>query len=400
MISRSATVAVIAVLLSLAVHFLGVRVTSTLQQPPEPEPESTGTSTEIVAPGSAFEDLADAVREPVTPEPEEAAPPEPAEATTSQALVASGNPQQTRTPDAAMAPSAPSESTEPATSEPGQSPETTTVAPVGADDTAAAEPNLAPPAGTDTVTAVPQGQPVAPSQVRSQPPLASQPAALPPLAAPVPPVAEIPVVPSAPVVSLQPSDIEPETPITPTEPGSEAIQNPEETNGFEPSELAVTTSLRPRLPAQRPPSTQEGVPDGSPENTETRLAPSQLIESPLTAYKRDGANVFGRQGSGTGSGRQGFGGSGGSGNSDVTNYAGQVLVHLNRTPAVSVSGRGWARVFFQINPDGTLASVSILDGSGSRSIDNAAKRQVRNAQPFPRPPGGKRRSLNFLYRIN
>ncbi|MEQ3708757.1 MAG: TonB family protein [Tateyamaria sp.] len=398
MISRSVTVAVIAVLLSLAVHFLGVRVTSTIQQRPKPEPDTAGTSTEIVAPGSAFEDLADPVSEPVTPEPEEVVPPEPAEVPTSDALVASENPQQTTAPDTGTAQSPPSELAEPTAPEPGQTPQPTTVAPVGVDDSAAVEPSLTPPAGTDTVTAIPQGQPVEPSDASPQPPLVSQPTAVPSAPAPVPPVSQIPVVPSVPVVSLQPSDIEPETPVTPIEP--EPTQTPEEAIDTEPSELAVTTSLRPRLPAKRPPSAQEGAADGAPENLETRLAPSQLIESPLTAYKRGGANVFGQQGSQTGASRQGFGVSRNSGNSDVTNYVGQVLVHLNRTPSVPVSGKGWARVFFQINPDGSLASVAVLDSSGSRSIEGAAKLQVRSAVPFPRPPSGKRRTLNFIYRID
>jgi TonB family protein len=168
------------------------------------------------------------------------------------------------------------------------------------------------------------------------------------------------VVPSAPVVSLQPSVIEPDTPLTAIEPELTPTQDPTE-----------------------------------PLETE----PSELIESPLTAYKRGGANVFGQQGSGAQSGRQGFGTSRATGNSDVTNYAGQVLVHLNRTAPVPVSGRGWARVFFQINADGTLASVDILDSSGSRTIESAARQQVRTAAPFPRPPGGESRRLTFVYRI-
>jgi TonB family protein len=244
---------------------------------------------------------------------------------------------------------------------------------------------LVPPAGTDTVSATPQGQAIGGAEPSGAPLQNTAPtpsANLPTAAVPAPPVTITPVPPSMPL------EIEPESP-----------QDLPETPETGPSGLAVATSLRPRLRAERPPSEPEGVSDGASEETLSRLAPSQLIESPLTAYKRDGTNVFGRQGGGARSVGQGFNNSGGPGNSDVTNYAGQVLVHLNRTQPVAVSGRGWARVFFQIDPDGTLASVDIIDGSGSLEIDRAAKQQVRNAVPFPRPPGGKSRRLNFVYRI-
>ena len=191
------------------------------------------------------------------------------------------------------------------------------------------------------------------------------------------------MIPSAPVVPLQPSDIDPEPPVTIAEP--EPPQTPTDPVDSAPSDLAVTTSLRPRLPAQRPSPAPEGLPDGASENTEARLAPSQLIESPLTAYRRDGANVFGQLGGGAQSGRQGFGAALGAGNSDATNYAGQVLVHLNRTAPVPVTGKGWARVLFLINPDGSLASVDVLDSSGSRPIERAVREQVRSAAPFPPP---------------
>jgi len=75
-------------------------------------------------------------------------------------------------------------------------------------------------------------------------------------------------------------------------------------------------------------------------------------------------------------------------------------MHLNRATVVHVSGRGFARVLFQINPDGSLAWVDVIDSSGSDEIDRAAKAQVQNAAPFPRPPNGKSRKLSFAYRSN
>ena len=404
MISRSTIVALVAVLLSLAVHFIGLRFTWSLQ--PEPPSFDNEVSTQITAPGSAFKDLAEPINEPVRPEPSpapeppvEAAPvPEPADAPTSQALVASANPQQVTAPDTGIVQSVQPETIEPSAPESNKGPAPAAVEPAGAEESAVEDARLVPPAGADAVTAAPQGQPIEraePSSAEPQTSAVSPPVAVPSAAVPVPPVAATAV----PVVPLEPSENEQESPDVTLEVEEEPSQDPAETLETDPSELAVTTSLRPQLRAERPSAEPRGLPDGSSADNETRLAPSQVIESPLTAYKRDGTDVFGGIRGGARSSGQGFGSARGPGNSDVTNYAGQVLMHLNRTPPVAVSARGWARIFFQINPDGTLASVDIIDGSGSREIDLAAKQQVRNAAPFPRPPGGKSRRLNFVYQI-
>lgn len=76
---------------------------------------------------------------------------------------------------------------------------------------------------------------------------------------------------------------------------------------------------------------------------------------------------------------------------------GLVLVHLNQSEPVYVSARGFAQVFFQIDPDGSLAWVDIVDTSGSAELERAAKEQVRRAAPFPRPPNGTSRKLSFYY---
>ena len=105
MIRKSGTIAAIAVLISLVAHLLlGVSITWSL--PSESQPNGGETSTEIVTPGSAFEDLADTADEPIEPEPEapvEAEPdPEPIDVPTSQALIASETPQQDVTPDTGL----------------------------------------------------------------------------------------------------------------------------------------------------------------------------------------------------------------------------------------------------------------------------------------------------------
>ena len=57
-------------------------------------------------------------------------------------------------------------------------------------------------------------------------------------------------------------------------------------------------------------------------------------------------------------------------------------------------------MFFQIDPDGSLAWVEIVDSSGSLEVERAAREQVRRAAPFPRPPSGTSRKLSFFYQNN
>lgn len=413
MIRRSTVIATVAIVLSLLVHFLGLSYTSRIQ----PERPAKDAKIDAVEMGNAFEDIAEAVSEPVPPEsapvpdpPVETLPePEPefADTPTSEALVATADPQHVVSPDTGSAkavqpdmiePSEPEESgvTEPKTVEPARGHEATTaeaaVTPPVEPDTVAAAPKGKPDAGTQPIEAV-----AAESVLRS--PIAPAPqrlAALPVPVAPALPVTPTPAPAAVPVIPVERDTIDPETPETTVEPvpeNSETAKAEDESGG---SDLAVTSSLRPRLPSRRPSAEPVGRLDGSTGPSDVRVAPSQLIESPLTTYQRDGIDLFG----GAQPGGLGFRGSRSAGNSDTTNYAGRVLVHLNRAPAIRVSALGYARVLFQINPDGTLAWVDIIDSTGSQEIERAAKAQVRNAAPFPRPPKGASRKLAFVYRSN
>ncbi|MEP2716323.1 TonB family protein, partial [Pseudophaeobacter sp.] len=164
-----------------------------------------------------------------------------------------------------------------------------------------------------------------------------------------------------------------------------------------PSDLAVATSLRPPVSPRRSPT--EAAPQNDGASQFSGLESPERMESPLSAYGRNRTDLFVPQNNGQ-PGGAGFPGSGGNGNSDITNYAGRVLVHLNRAPSVRVSQPGSVRVLFAINPDGTLAKIDILDNTGSTELARAAKAQVRNAAPFPRPPDGTLRRLSFVYRSN
>lgn len=400
MIPRSTAIAAAAILLSLLVHFFGVGLVSReqQQQPAEAAP------TNEVAVGNAFEDVAEAISEPVQPapipepepEPQPVPEPESADTPTSQALVASANPQRVPSPDTGITQAVRPESTGPTETQLGETPDPTTIEPSSGTENVIAEAPSTPPDGNDALTEVPQGSPDG---------QATPVEAVPVTPAPTPPVAAAPrqlaaLPPVAPSGPLEQETIEPKPETTLVAPQPESSENTIDEADTAPSERTVTTSLRPQLRSPDQSSEKNGASDGAPDLSTTRLAPSQIIESPLAAYKRDGTNAFAGRSGGVQSGGIGFRNSSGPGNSNVTNYAGQVLVHLNRVSPVAVSGRGWARVFFEINPDGTLAWVQIIDGVGSPDIERAAKEQVRKGEPFPRPPEGKSRKLNFVYRID
>lgn len=369
MIRRSVIVAILAMSLSLLAHLFGLGLTA----PSLTDGPTTATGPDTVELSSTFEDFADATPEPVEPEPAEEpeppvetpAEPEPAEIPTSQARVASPDPQQVFAPDTGSSTIIRPEAPEEAVIDPidGTEGEDTEVADTPSALPVPPETAAEPPIGTPEATA-PVEAPSAEAPVSEEP---EQLAALPP------------VLPEA-----QPVETE-----TPIEPVPDTSETPQLDTG---SEQAVTSSPRPRLPENRPEQPTPGALDGYRDFENLRF-PQQEVESPLTAYSRSGRDAFRQSRSGTRSGGRG------PGNSDTTNYAGQVLVHLNRAPLVYVATRGFAQVFFEISPDGTLAWVDVVDSSGAPDVERAAKEQVRSAAPFPRPPGGVSRKLSFFYQI-
>jgi len=359
MIKRSVPVAVVAILMSLLLHVVGVGWRDSL-------PEAEDTAAPQGAPpvpdtGRAFEDLAEPLPEP--PEPDSAEAPEPPEVTepdamqTSQAMVASDSPENVTAPDGPAGETGrpdegAGEASEQSAEESGEDQSTSDIAMI-APDALEAEPQA--PEGVD--------------EGRSEP--AEEPA-------------ETDALP-------QPEAITPETDEAALAPTPEAPENVISAQEPDLAASAVTRSLRP--PTTRPTAEQLGVP----EQRQAQARHTPTYESPLTAYKRDGTDLtaLGRVGNAT---PGDFGGSGGQGNAGTTNYAGRVLMQLNRGPRVDNQATGSARVYFQINPDGSLAWVRILDSSGSSGIRSAAEAQVRSAAPFPRPTSGKAEKLVFFYR--
>ncbi len=368
MIRGSVVIAAIAVLLSLLLHAMGLSLTA----PRLTEQRRETSPTDTVELGNSFEDLIDEVTEPVEPEPaeapeppaEEQPEPEPAEIPTSEVHVASDNPQQTYSPDTGTA-----ELVQPDVTEPVEPESAETEADAEGDAAASDDVEETPPVETAEIVEAPEGDPNAVET-------AVEPPAVPDLAeAIVPEPSATPVIPS-------------ETALPDAEIPVEEAEEDSET-----SELAVTSSIRPKLPDRRPDPEPQGVLGGARDFSALRF-PSREIESPLDTYRRRGIDRFSQSDSGTRSGGRG------PGNSDRTNYAGRVLVHLNRAPIVYTAARGFAKVFFEINPDGTLAWVDVVDSSGTPDVERAAKAQVRAASPFPLPPGGVSRKLSFVYSSN
>ena len=387
MIRRSSAIGLAALALSVLIHIAWISVTFTTDVPQPPQNSAADT----VSLGSSFEDVVEFEATPIEPEPPEQ-PEEVQQETqdrlepTSEALVASPNPENTPSPDTGTSPAVEPGVTNPVTAETGSTPDPEVLTPSAGEADTASDATVTPPVGSDAESQTAQGvetgdlgrqaaqDPLVPESVEAPQPeneTVSSPA--PEIIAALPPAeAEAPDI-TIPVVESDTSEVAPQS-----------------------DQPTLSSSLRPRL---RPPErSAQGSPDGT-DIRETLRAPSEVIESPLAAYARDGTNLFAGQRGGQQSAGQSFGGGRGPGNADETNYTGLILVHLNRIPPVPVSGRGWARVVFRINPDGTLASVDIIDGTGVPEIDRAAAAQIRQAVPFPKPPDGQSKLLNFVYRI-
>ena len=59
--------------------------------------------------------------------------------------------------------------------------------------------------------------------------------------------------------------------------------------------------------------------------------------------------------------------------------------------------RGRTVVAFSISDAGALASVKVLQSSGSTDLDQVAVDHIRRAAPFPKPPSGARRQFSFEF---
>lgn len=373
MIRTSGFVALVAVLVSLVLHGLGLSLTAR-DAPSQSFEQATSDVTDT---GVAFEDFADTAAQ---ADPPDVTPPDRIveETPTSNALVASDSPQNTLVPDAAATSDAAPDTDEETEGVPDA---TDAEEQSGPDDEtvgalAALQPDEMQAEDTNTET---DRDVTEPDSSTTENPEVITPV--------VPDVFTEDFVKNLPDAETS----EPETTdvIVASRPEEPEILTTDETEAL--SRSAVTRSLRP--PAERP--TTEAL--GATEYVQQQRQ-AQVIESPLDVFRRTGVDQLALGSLRGAAGATSFAGSGGAGNASVTNYVGRVLVQLNRFPVGKTSDSGTARVQFQINADGSLAWVRILRSSGSASVDRAATTQVRRAAPFPRPPTGTSQRLVFLYR--
>lgn len=372
MIRRSLLIASLALLVSLGIHLLGLGYAVGVGH----IPPSRQAADETIAVSSAFDDYAEDFEDPEAPEPApEPEPPEPVapvppksetDVPDTEVLVASENPQDTYAPDTGVAqvvepvPLAGTQSdfvSEPEVTEPTAKPDST--------EPVSPQPEQIAPLGSETDTVEVTAPVVAETPVaRTEPE--------------TPPVSEE-------VIAALPETLVPIEPIEPrTAPEVEVDTTPapnERTEEEQPKDDDAEPEPQPLFP---------GLKNGF----DNLRNPTETVQSPLETFRREGALAsvggFGIQSGSAANSR-------GPGNSDTTNYAGRVLVHLNRTRPVHVKDIGFARVYFEIAPNGSLNWIEIIDSSGSEAINRAARAQIQSAVPFPLPPNGDRRQLSFLY---
>lgn len=78
-------------------------------------------------------------------------------------------------------------------------------------------------------------------------------------------------------------------------------------------------------------------------------------------------------------------------------YAKAVMKKVRSTRKKAGAGKGSVVVGFSIGPDGSLAGVNVLQGSGNAALDQVAVDHIRRAAPFPPPPAEAGRSYSFEF---
>lgn len=78
-------------------------------------------------------------------------------------------------------------------------------------------------------------------------------------------------------------------------------------------------------------------------------------------------------------------------------YGAQVIQHLRRFTRGNSVGAGATLVRISIDGGGGLQEAAVIRTSGSAAFDREALQTVRRAAPFPKPPGGERRTINFEF---
>lgn len=169
---------------------------------------------------------------------------------------------------------------------------------------------------------------------------------------------------------------------------SQAVAKPDRSNSrvtaTDPASAAIDRSVRPKLRSSAMAKDRESKP-----NQPRQQAHSNPGNAPTNARAGEASGkqtATARQSGDTGRQRT-------AGNAAASNYAGLVMRQLSRAGKPRVNARGSAMIAFTIGGNGGVASVSVVQSSGSAALDQAALRLVRGAGPFPKPPDRARRSF-------
>jgi protein TonB len=78
-------------------------------------------------------------------------------------------------------------------------------------------------------------------------------------------------------------------------------------------------------------------------------------------------------------------------------YAKTVMKKVRATKKRTGAGKGMAVVGFSIAADGSLAGITLVQGSGNAALDKVALDHIRRSAPFPSPPEGAGRNYSFEF---
>jgi periplasmic protein TonB len=233
----------------------------------------------------------------------------------------------------------------------------------------------------DAVQPETMAQPTTPvAQAAPLPPVQATPA---PMADTLPPVNDPQMAALAPVAAPTPA-----APVTPSETRAPAPED---------AAAAPDQSLRPQTRPDRPaPQVATRHPDPEPAPRQ----PSRATPQPQGNADRNatrGANA-GQQGgnAATAQSRQATA-KGDGGTAASASYGRAVLTQISRTRKARAPARGRTVVAFSIADGGALASLQVLQSSGSPALDQVALDHIRRAAPFPPPPAGAGRHFSFAF---
>jgi protein TonB len=160
--------------------------------------------------------------------------------------------------------------------------------------------------------------------------------------------------------------------LPPTKPAELAEADAPETPAVEP----VT---KPKPKADKPPKdAPKDAPDDLPKPKKTKTASADAA-SEAAAPKAAAAE------------------SAGSGAKATANYGSAVMKKIRKTKKQRAPAKGTVVVGFAIAADGGLASVKVLQSSGSSELDQVALDHIRRSAPFPQPPPGADRKFSFEF---